>query len=525
MPTPPRCSAQRHEPHSEEQTPLALPPLALVLKPDKGKPCKLLLGGGGFAARGRWSLSVGDIFCVGLTHVRVATASCESERRHGAYRLVDDDGTRYRRREAKEERRAQKLRDDAITEAASTAAEDESHDVQMALAEEVGAGSPGAARAAPGGAGQHGSSLLHRRLDSDGGECGTLLAAAEMKVDRDAGSWVASTEAAPAPAPAAVQEESSDDDGDDDDRLAYPDGYHGASDDDEGSEGGHSESWAAGEEEAAGALSEEPLLRLELVAGPMRGQVLEVGREGASIGTCVHASLRLDADLTVSPAHACVVHSAGRWHLADLGSADGTFLLLADRGIALDVGDRVRLGKTDLSFSMRCRPLESVDDFLECCDCSACCRAVCPRCCREDPHARLAQAAAAAAARELRTAELLDDDVWARMSAEELCAHAEALAVAAARERRARDHPNKIIAFLMAQPYAVLTLAALVLLFGLVLMLCILMCAFCHVEGHNATVSKLGPGSLGDLGGASIGGVVHLTYEDLDFDLYGTVRL
>ena len=60
-----------------------LPSGMLLVKPHKGKPCKLRLGGGGGGQRGGVGgggggarrLRIGDIFCVGLTQVRVAALS------------------------------------------------------------------------------------------------------------------------------------------------------------------------------------------------------------------------------------------------------------------------------------------------------------------------------------------------------------------------------------------------------------------------------------------------------------------
>ena len=44
----------------------------LVARPIKGKPIRLLLGGAGHMLRAPWRLRAGDIFCVGLSQVRIA---------------------------------------------------------------------------------------------------------------------------------------------------------------------------------------------------------------------------------------------------------------------------------------------------------------------------------------------------------------------------------------------------------------------------------------------------------------------
>ena len=47
----------------------------LFVHPHKGKPCALLLGRAGQQLRPRWPIKVGDIFCVGHTHIRVMRAT------------------------------------------------------------------------------------------------------------------------------------------------------------------------------------------------------------------------------------------------------------------------------------------------------------------------------------------------------------------------------------------------------------------------------------------------------------------
>jgi len=98
---------------------------------------------------------------------------------------------------------------------------------------------------------------------------------------------------------------------------------------------------------------EAPLLRVELVGGPMRGHSMDVGADGATVGSSDACTLTLRNDLTVSPLHARICHVDGKWYLHDLGSRDGTHLLLADAGAVIDVGDTLRLGRTDLTFYFR----------------------------------------------------------------------------------------------------------------------------------------------------------------------------
>ena len=40
----------------------------------------------------------------------------------------------------------------------------------------------------------------------------------------------------------------------------------------------------------------------------------------------------------------------GAWYLADCASSAGTFLLIPDAGSRVDIGDVVRIGKTEINF-------------------------------------------------------------------------------------------------------------------------------------------------------------------------------
>ena len=93
-----------------------------------------------------------------------------------------------------------------------------------------------------------------------------------------------------------------------------------------------------------------PLLRLLLVAGPMRGRTLELGAQGVCIGSAARCDLELRNDRTVSSVHARINCVDGHWYLSDVGSATGTFLLLPDAGSRIDIGDVVRIGKTEIAF-------------------------------------------------------------------------------------------------------------------------------------------------------------------------------
>ena len=54
--------------------------------------------------------------------------------------------------------------------------------------------------------------------------------------------------------------------------------------------------------------------------------------------------------------HARISHVEGEWFISDCESAGGTFLVIPDCGLRVDVGDSVRIGKTEIVFLMQ--PLE-----------------------------------------------------------------------------------------------------------------------------------------------------------------------
>ena len=95
-------------------------PPQLCVQPHKGKPCAMLLGRATQQLWTPWRLSVGDIFTIGHSHVRVVHctrmvggAAADWEAADGAppaaYTLVEDTGRRYRRKEKKTKRRERKL--------------------------------------------------------------------------------------------------------------------------------------------------------------------------------------------------------------------------------------------------------------------------------------------------------------------------------------------------------------------------------------------------------------------------------
>ena len=353
---------------------------SLLVKPDKGKPCKLLLGGAGRTLREPWRLQPGDIFCVGLTQLRVACMSVPmSARKHdeaetpsqmsavgvGVYRMLNDDGRRYRRREAKEAKRALKLQ---------------------------------------------------KSDGNDDGDADNDLDGDDKGGDDESSGTVVAT---------CIDELVDDDDDDDDDAVDDDalqsllmhwedggatrgrDGSRDAGGDstDSGGDGSGSESVDDNE------TSDSPLLRLELVAGPMRGTWVDFEGGGGTIGTSPNCTLPLENDLTVAPLHASISHVDGEWFVSDLGSRDGTHLLLADHGAGVDIGDRLRIGRSEMCMYVRlARPgANEVSCSLRCASACAGEVAVCMACHDEQSGA---------------------DDVWTRMNAPWLLEHAQALRAA-----------------------------------------------------------------------------------------------
>ena len=154
--------------------------------------------------------------------------------------------------------------------------------------------------------------------------------------------------------------------------------YHEEEEDDDEEDGGWWEGGGGGGNETDGSGSDSigdeyvdaPLLRLELVGGPMRGVILDIDGKShqnsnhhqdsesgvitCTIGSSAGCTLCLHGDLTVDPLHAVITHVNGSgWSLTDLNSRDGTHLLLPDRGVALTIGDQIRIGRTDLTFYVR----------------------------------------------------------------------------------------------------------------------------------------------------------------------------
>ena len=103
-------------------------------------------------------------------------------------------------------------------------------------------------------------------------------------------------------------------------------------------------------EEGELPLAPFPFVKLELVAGPLRGRWLELGGGGCCIGSSARCALTLRNDRTVSPLHARINCVRGAWYLADCASSAGTFLLIPDAGSRVDIGDVVRIGKTEINF-------------------------------------------------------------------------------------------------------------------------------------------------------------------------------
>ncbi|MCA9050608.1 MAG: FHA domain-containing protein, partial [Planctomycetaceae bacterium] len=91
---------------------------------------------------------------------------------------------------------------------------------------------------------------------------------------------------------------------------------------------------------------------LLVVNGPNRGTRFELSPEGGAvvIGRSVGSQIRID-DTEVSRQHVCISFDGVRFHVADLKSANGTFL--NSRRITeseLSNGDTIRLGSTALTF-------------------------------------------------------------------------------------------------------------------------------------------------------------------------------
>lgn len=311
--------------------------------------------------RERWRLRAGDIFCVGLTQVRVACMSVPTPTRkkkaasgastpQGVYRILNDDGRLYRRRENKEEKRAAKLKlsededDEASGEGSST---------------ERSGGGKGKAAAEEGTAD-----------DIEGGKASGGMGGGSAE-----GQGSASSGAVATCVDEVVEDDEDSDEEEEDDSalqdylLGWDAADHGGGD---GANGSGSES--VDDRESADA----PLLRLELVAGPMRGAWLDLDGSGGTIGNSANCTLSLPHDLTVAPLHAAITHVDGAWYLSDVGSRDGTFLLLADRGAAVDIGDRLRVGRTELTLYVR--PTRATGDDLAC---NEACVLGCLDCCVE----------------------------------------------------------------------------------------------------------------------------------------------
>ena len=55
----------------------------------------------------------------------------------------------------------------------------------------------------------------------------------------------------------------------------------------------------------------------------------------------------------MSSLHARINHREGNWYFYDCGSAGGSFLVIPDNGLRIDLGDCVRIGKTEIHFFAR----------------------------------------------------------------------------------------------------------------------------------------------------------------------------
>jgi len=117
-------------------------------------------------------------------------------------------------------------------------------------------------------------------------------------------------------------------------------------------------------DELLGGVQTKAAIKLEMVAGPWRGRCIQFGDEGICIGSSAACGLSLSADLTVSPFHARIAHVCGEWFLSDAGSSSGTFLLIPDRGLRLDIGDVVRVGRTEIVMMMQLELTNEKEDGL-----------------------------------------------------------------------------------------------------------------------------------------------------------------
>lgn len=90
--------------------------------------------------------------------------------------------------------------------------------------------------------------------------------------------------------------------------------------------------------------------RLEIVSGPLAGQVIPLGVEITTLGSLAGNSIVLP-DQAVSKKHAGIRLAAGRFELADLGSTNGVYVngALAPKK-QLEDGDVVKIGHSELVF-------------------------------------------------------------------------------------------------------------------------------------------------------------------------------
>ncbi|MDO5635062.1 MAG: FHA domain-containing protein [Micrococcus sp.] len=87
--------------------------------------------------------------------------------------------------------------------------------------------------------------------------------------------------------------------------------------------------------------------RLHIVAGPAKGQVLDLQGTALLMGRAQDAGLVLDDDYA-SGRHARLFPQGTRWFLEDLGSTNGTYVAdtAVTRALVVAPGDRIRIGKT-----------------------------------------------------------------------------------------------------------------------------------------------------------------------------------